>query len=127
MYNVSRPFLWENDQIVDLNSLIPPNSPLKLVYAFAINDRGEIPGNGIDASGNVRAFLLIPCDDNHPDVEGCDYSMVDAEVSNNAAAPQSSQAILPTADPQARTIDPSQNRFRQRYPILGQRPPAFRH
>jgi probable HAF family extracellular repeat protein len=71
-------FLWENGSIVDLNTLIPPGSPLYLVYPDHINDRGEIAGFGVDASGNEHAFLLIPCDSNHPDTEGCDYSLVDA-------------------------------------------------
>jgi probable HAF family extracellular repeat protein len=71
-------FLWENGSIVDLNTLIPPGSPLYLVYPDHINDQGEIAGFGMDASGNEHAFLLIPCDANHPDTEGCDYSLVDA-------------------------------------------------
>ena len=94
MYNVSRPFLWENNSMVDLNSLIPPNSPLKLVYAFAINDRGEIPGNGIDANGNVRAFLLIPCDENHADLEDCDYSLVETSGTAAASSTPASTAML---------------------------------
>jgi hypothetical protein len=97
VYNVSRPFLWENGSMADLNSLIPPNSPLKLVYAFAINHRGEIPGNGIDANGNVRAFLLIPCDENHAHLEDCDYSLV--ETSGTAAASSTPVSTAMLASP----------------------------
>jgi probable HAF family extracellular repeat protein len=71
-------FLWENGSIVDLNALIPPGSALYLVEGNVINDQGEIAGYGVDANGNSHAFLLIPCDSNHPDKEGCDYSQVDA-------------------------------------------------
>jgi probable HAF family extracellular repeat protein len=73
----TRAFLWENGGIVDLNTLIPARSPLYLLYADHINDRGEIAGNGVDANGKNRAFLLLPCDENHPDLEGCDYSLAD--------------------------------------------------
>ena len=77
-FDTSRGFLWEHGSIVDLNTLIPPNSALYLKYAYTINHRGEIAVNGIDANGIEQAAVLIPCDENHPDVEGCDYSLVDA-------------------------------------------------
>jgi probable HAF family extracellular repeat protein len=73
-----RAFLWEQGSIFDLNALIPPGSPLYLTQTYTINDRGEIAGEGDDADGNGHAFLLIPCDGNHPGVEGCDYGLVDA-------------------------------------------------
>jgi probable HAF family extracellular repeat protein len=73
-----RAFLWEDGSLFDLNSLVPPASALYLQLTYAINDSGEIAGTGVDASGNEHALLLIPCDKQHPGIEGCDYSMVDA-------------------------------------------------
>jgi probable HAF family extracellular repeat protein len=58
-----RAFLWEKGSIVDLNTLIPANSPLYLQFPDTINDSGEIAGDGVDAFGNVHAFLLVPCGD----------------------------------------------------------------
>jgi probable HAF family extracellular repeat protein len=69
-------FLWENGgPMVDLNTLIPPNSSLYLNNAFAINDRGDIAGigtprgcsDGFPSCGH--AFLLIPCGEGE---EGCE-------------------------------------------------------
>jgi len=65
-YDTSRGFLWENGSIADLNTLIPSNSPLYVIYAYTINNRGEIAVNGIDANNIEQAALLIPCDENHP-------------------------------------------------------------
>jgi len=75
--NNTRAFLWESGSIFDLNTLIPAGSALHLQWARGINDRGEIGDSGLDSDSNVRAFLLIPCDENHPGVQGCDYSMVE--------------------------------------------------
>ncbi len=81
-------FLWEQDGgIVDLNTLISRRSDLHLSSPETINDRGEIAGFGFLATGEQHAFVLIPCDEGHADVEGCDYSTVDA-----AALPQSPAA-----------------------------------
>lgn len=65
---------------VDLNTLIPPGSGLQLTEADEINDLGEISAEGPDANGNNHVVVLIPCDNNHPDLESCDYSMVDAST-----------------------------------------------
>jgi probable HAF family extracellular repeat protein len=48
-FDTSRGFLWEHGSIADLNTLIPPNSPLYIVYAYTINHRGEIAVNGAKA------------------------------------------------------------------------------
>jgi len=77
-YDTSRGFLWEHGSMADLNNLIPPNSPLYIIYAYTINHRGEIAVNGIDANGIEQAAVLIPCDEHHAGVDGCDYSMMDA-------------------------------------------------
>ena len=74
--------LWRDGQIIDLNTVIPLNSALHLADAFAINDRGEIAGVGVPSGCSVdrlcgHAFVLIPCDDDHRDIEDCDYDMVD--------------------------------------------------
>jgi probable HAF family extracellular repeat protein len=84
-------FLWENDSIVDLNALTLPNSGLQLVFAPFIDDKGEIIGLGLLPSGDLHAVLLIPCDEGHPKLEGCDYSLVEAApaAQRPAAADQS--------------------------------------
>ena len=87
-YNTSRGFLWENGSIADLNTLIPPNSPLYIIYAYTINQRGEIAVNGVDANGIEQAALLIPCDEKHLGVAGCDYSLVDAATLAQSPAPR---------------------------------------
>jgi len=96
----SRAFLWEHGSMADLNTLVPPGSLLQLVEAATINERGEIAGNGVpvglpptDFFTLGHAFLLIPCDEGHPNIEGCDYSLVDAApaAQRPAAANQSHQ------------------------------------
>jgi len=79
---VQHAFLWESGELVDLNTLIPPKSALQLAAAEVINDRGEIAGTGVPPGcpyiGSCgHAFILIPCDEDRPGVDGCDYSMVD--------------------------------------------------
>jgi probable HAF family extracellular repeat protein len=65
-------FLWEDDgPMVDLNSFVPSSSNLTLTVATLINDRGEIAAQGVLSNGDTRAVLLIPCDGEHSDDEGC--------------------------------------------------------
>lgn len=70
-------WLWENGgPAVNLNALLLPGSETVNVDAVFINDRGEIAGEGVLPNGDVHAVLLVPCDRNHPDFEGCDYESV---------------------------------------------------
>jgi probable HAF family extracellular repeat protein len=81
-------FLWEDGgPMVDLNTLVSSTTGLSVAGAIEINDRGEIAGSGAGANGNFYAILLIPCDENHPGIEGCDYSLVDATPTAPSAAP----------------------------------------
>jgi probable HAF family extracellular repeat protein len=65
--------LWENGTITDLNTVIRPGSPLFLMEATAINDRGEISGFGrpTDHPDEHRGFLLIPCHAARADGDNC--------------------------------------------------------
>jgi probable HAF family extracellular repeat protein len=83
--SVSAASLWEKGSMVDLNTLIPPNSTLHLDGAIDINDEGEIAGQGSTSNGDTHAFLLIPCDENHSGIEGCDYSKVDGATAAQSA------------------------------------------
>jgi probable HAF family extracellular repeat protein len=64
----SRAFIRVNGTSYDLNSFIPPGSPIYLVYAEGINDRGEITGqacvlvDGVCPSNGATtpAFLAVP-------------------------------------------------------------------
>lgn len=69
-FSVAHAFLWEQGSMVDLNTLISPDSGLQLVYAEAINDAGEIVGIGVppgvspaDVETLGHAYVLIPQDD----------------------------------------------------------------
>jgi probable HAF family extracellular repeat protein len=109
--NTSRAFLWEDGSIFDLNTLVLPGASLHLPWAQDINDHGEIAGTGNDANGNGHAFLLIPCDEHHAGVAGCDYSLVDA----TAATPGSAVSVIeePTTTPRARALYGPANNVRR--------------
>ena len=71
-----RAFLWEHDEMIDLNTRIVGDPNFQLVYAEAINEKGEITGIGVPAGispGDVEslghAYVLIPCDGNHVQCE----------------------------------------------------------
>jgi hypothetical protein len=58
---VQHAFLWENGEMVDLDTLIPSNSGIQLQSANWINEDGEIAAQAIlTPSGAQRAVLLIP-------------------------------------------------------------------
>jgi probable HAF family extracellular repeat protein len=82
-----RPFLWEDSgPMVDLNALISPNSGIYVFFAANIDDRGEIAAAGVLPNGETRAVLLIPCDEGHSGLEGCDYSLADPASAAQRAA-----------------------------------------
>jgi probable HAF family extracellular repeat protein len=110
------PFLSEDGaNIVDLNTLVPPNSGLQLNEVGNINDRGEISINGNDVNNNNHSVVLIPCDENHPGVEGCDYSMVDAPATAKSA-------VTPNVPGSTRRLP--QSRWNNRYHINGPQSPS---
>ncbi len=53
-------FLYSNGAMTDLNTLIDPASGWMLSNATAINDSGQIVGEGINPQGQQHAFLLTP-------------------------------------------------------------------
>jgi probable HAF family extracellular repeat protein len=84
-------FLWEDGgPMVDLSTLISNSAGLTALLVNTINDGGEIAGIGhfVDFGADGHAVLLIPCDENHPDIKGCDYRLVDgAAATRESSAP----------------------------------------
>jgi probable HAF family extracellular repeat protein len=72
-------FLWENGKMFDLSKLIPSNSGAHMVEPNALDDRGEIAADGLPAgctpanfNACSQAYVLIPCEGDDSDVEGCE-------------------------------------------------------
>ena len=98
-------FLWEaGGPIMDLNTLVSPSSGVTITSALEINDRGEIAASGFLSNGDVHALLLIPCDEDHPRVEGCDYNTVEAL----SEAPVRSAQITPAPAAAAFKLSPAE-------------------
>jgi probable HAF family extracellular repeat protein len=56
-----RAFLRRNGMMIDLNTLLPGDSPIYALVAQLINSSGEIAGFGVTSSGQTHAFLATPC------------------------------------------------------------------
>lgn len=57
-----RAVMWENGAIIDINTLLPPDSGWVLGMAMGINDQGDIVGSG-QINGETHAFLLTTSSD----------------------------------------------------------------
>jgi probable HAF family extracellular repeat protein len=83
----TRGFLWENGKMFDLNTLISASSKLNLYFPTFINDRGEIDGQGQLPNGDIHAFVLIPCEGDLSDDEGCEESAEGITAIQNNSVP----------------------------------------
>jgi probable HAF family extracellular repeat protein len=93
-----RAFLWQNGVMTDLNTLIKGSTSLDLIFANGINSRGEIAGQAFDSgNGEFRAFLAIPCDEDHANDAGCKGGSVGATA---ASAESNARPWLPSPSPQ---------------------------
>jgi probable HAF family extracellular repeat protein len=117
----SHAFLWENGgPMIDLNTLIPPNSALELFIGSAVNDQGEITGQGLLANGDEHVFVLIPCDDKHGGGEGCeDGRATDATQSIPAQVSQNPTTTTTQPSPPSERMNAIRDRHAHRYPYRG--------
>jgi len=108
--------IWEDGGApIDLNTLITPSSNVTVIFPPYINDRGEIAAVGQLPNGDVHSVILIPCDDNHADLEGCDYRLINASEAAQGSTPR----YLPSGTPR-----PPQPRRTSRYHIPGVESPG---
>jgi probable HAF family extracellular repeat protein len=56
-----RAFLRRNGVMIDLNTLLPANSPIYALGAGLINASDEIAGVGVTSNGQMHAYLATPC------------------------------------------------------------------
>ncbi len=67
----SHAFLWKDGTMVDLNDLIPKDSPWMLQSSASINASGQIAGQGL-INGEMHAFLATPCHRHEGSGECCE-------------------------------------------------------
>jgi probable HAF family extracellular repeat protein len=92
-------FLWENGgPMADLNALVVPGTSMHVTTGIVINDGGEIGCLGLDPGDTEEhACLLIPCDENHPGIEGCDYSLVNSPAASQVHTADTARATAVAA------------------------------
>ena len=81
-----RAVIWEDGAIADLNTRVSGSSDLYLLFADAVNNRGEIVGFAANAKGELRGFLAIPA-------EGDEQGDRGAEVFRPALTPAAHQLL----------------------------------
>jgi probable HAF family extracellular repeat protein len=122
-------FLGENGgPIVDLNPLIVPASHSTVVTAIFVNDRGEIACLVQEADGSNNGCDLIPCDENHPNIVGCDYSIVEtgiAEAASVAPAHATLHASATAATASLSGLTPAERMAWMRSVMAHHRSPRF--
>lgn len=102
-----RAFLWQSGVMMDLNNLIPAGSPLFLLEATNINDRGAIVGFAVQIStGEVHAFLASPNDVKAP-----------SESATPALLGQSPKVVVPES---VRRLLRGYGHSRMKFPTRGQ-------
>lgn len=112
-------FLWENGSIVDLSDLFLPGPNLRVIDVGFINDRAEIAAQGVLPNGDHHAVLLIPCDREHADTDGCenDAGRTITVSQHNAAfarpVPAGAAVSIPTP---MSAVDRLRDRLAQRHP-----------
>jgi hypothetical protein len=84
--------------MVDLNTLIPKNSPLYLLASESINARGQIAGYGANSKGDIHAFLATPCgrdngDGDHDDATWCRNEGPDVSAGPDASTQRPSVVL----------------------------------
>ncbi len=105
-------FLWQpGGSMIDLNDFVPPGSDLTITDGETINDRGEIAGSGLLPNGDFHAVVLIPCDDEHGDSEGCQDAAAAAQTGSESVA-RTRGRLTPE------TLSALRNRIFRRYPGL---------
>ena len=111
-------FLWENGSMVDLSAQVLPGSGFAFVEPIAINDVGEIVGNGVLPNGDVHAVVLKPC------TTGCEAQV--AAGQNDAVATSQTVSNSKTVEQErtpSTTLERMRNQMRQYYRIPGVRAP----
>jgi probable HAF family extracellular repeat protein len=106
---LTRPFLWDKGELIDLRKYVPPASDMILSEPSSINDRGEIFGYGFLSNGDVHSFLLIPCDQNQQ--EGCE----DGTASAGSARAQNDPAMTMSNVTPKDVVSVLRDRFNRRH------------
>lgn len=114
-FSVEHAFLWENGRITDLNRFVPSGSGVQLTEPSAINDRGEIATNGF-LDGNLHAFVLVPCDEDQADSEGCNDASEDTNAASHNIRPPTNRTstVAAEAGPTSQMLHRLHTRFGRR-------------
>ena len=99
-------FLWENDgPMINLQNLVISGPNLTLMPDLFINDRGEITSNALTPDGNNHPVVLIPCDEKHLGIEGCDYALVDGSAAADSGGQVQSRSTTKNRNPPSASQD----------------------